>query len=160
MLFMLRLAAASRRVLLLKWTKPLPLESFLVPNEVDGIDWRAEGTELPPSKELCCGPTPTILENPDGSRLDLQTTKLENSGWQNEKFVVFNTNMFAEAPLLDGPPADDVLTKHCMFQFLFKFSPEVERLANHWLQVLYKGVPPVVGAHLRLGNLQVCRNSW
>ncbi len=39
-MFLLRLAYARRKVLLMVWTQPQPIDSFLVPNE---IDWTLNG---------------------------------------------------------------------------------------------------------------------
>ncbi len=44
--FYLMLAHLTQRVLLFHWTKPCPLEQFLVPPDENGINWKIEGTPV------------------------------------------------------------------------------------------------------------------
>ncbi|KAL7501381.1 hypothetical protein ACHAWT_010660 [Skeletonema menzelii] len=44
--FYLMLANMTQRVLLFHWTKPCPLEQFLVPPDENGINWMIEGTPV------------------------------------------------------------------------------------------------------------------
>lgn len=43
-LFLLRVAEGTNRVLLINWKSPTALEEFMVPND---LDWRLDGLDLP-----------------------------------------------------------------------------------------------------------------
>lgn len=154
MMFLLRVAIASRRVLLLKWSHPIPLEHFFKPSL---IDWRADvkGMVLPPavrwfSTEERKGQTVVKLPNGTGA-LDLAKQSFD-SGWHDVQVATIQTNMPAYFPV-HVPSLNDrsPMFMHCLFKFLFSFSEEAEEAGKQFIQQRY-GASPYPAAHLRLGQ--------
>ena len=77
--FFVRVAAASRRILLIQWTKPAALEEFLLP-PVHGIDWRvAQGKDIVLQKRAqLAGDQDSILEMAAKSDIDVLQVKFQS----------------------------------------------------------------------------------
>ena len=82
MLFTVRAAAASKRVLLMRWATPHPLHHFLEPAD-GGIDWRMDGIELPaPAVEVSAIDVPVgIPENGPLLTLEAPFVLVHVRGW-------------------------------------------------------------------------------
>lgn len=152
MLFLFRVAIATRRILLLKWTHPLPLEMFFKPSL---IDWRTEiDQEHKPIvrfEKIMNMPKGSEAVWPNGTLLDLSKQTFE-SAWHDVKVANVQTNMFADAPLFEAPHLNDksLHFKHCLFRYLFLFSDLAESEGRKYIRRLYNNAP-YPAAHLRLG---------
>lgn len=152
MLFLFRLAIATRRILLLKWTYPVPLEALFRPSL---IDWRTDNyTQYVPMRfeKVFNMPVASQVVHPNGSMLDLSKENFEPA-WGRVKVVTAVTNMFADAPLQEAPHLNDrsLQFKHCLFRYLFLFSQHAEEEGKNWIKHLFQNAP-YPAAHLRLGH--------
>lgn len=161
MMYALRAAAATKRVLLLHWEHPGNLTDFLVPGA--GIDWRFDGTPAAAFGTMDLKTSTAqmdVLGNIDLGKMFPNATYFSSSP-SNKTFLVLKTNVPAEAPCLICPPLQGKPAHSyayvCLFRFLFKASPLVETRTDEHLQTLYPGRPSnleYAAVHLRLGQMR------
>jgi hypothetical protein len=166
-MYALRVAAATNRVLLLRWEHPGNLTDFLVPGS--GIDWQWEGT---PAMDLLAADkglkkttdSMDIFRNDDVGKAFPNGIFFSN-GLSNKTYMVLKSNFPAEhncaiCPSVLGKPAEgyDFV---CMFRYLFKASAKVQQATDGHLQGLYPGFIPgsstgvdYQAVHLRLGMMR------
>jgi hypothetical protein len=154
-MYALRVAAGTRRVLLLRWEHPGNLTDILVPGS--GINWPWQGS---PAEALPEADQDVFRNNDLGKAFkgsDFFTHELSN-----RTLLVLKTNFPADqkchiCPAVSSSPSQqsDVV---CMFRYLFRPSALVERKTDETLQALYPHVSPAgirsldyPAVHLRLG---------
>ncbi|KAG2494267.1 hypothetical protein HYH03_007622 [Edaphochlamys debaryana] len=158
--FLTRIAAATKRVLLVWQESPAPLERFLVPG---AIDWRlTPDLGIDPARDLVQGATHFKVtskhdQDPNGTELHhFKQAVLQGqlSGRMSPRFVTVSTNAGGNEPVgglvpsLGLGPGLAVLA-----QALFRLSPEVEEATDGALSgVGVKPGQPYVALHLRLGG--------
>ncbi|KAG2437508.1 hypothetical protein HXX76_006157 [Chlamydomonas incerta] len=145
MLWMLRVAVAYQRVLVLQWHGPADLSNFMLPNE---IDWTPAGLNM------------SLIEAPN----DIAITFFFDAVYRADAAgqAKFNatrslrhiTNEHHYIKMAGVPDmADAMQTGACMFNFLFKPHPEVLRRANAHLTAVYGRVEvDYVAWHWRHGD--------
>ncbi|EFJ42110.1 hypothetical protein VOLCADRAFT_97868 [Volvox carteri f. nagariensis] len=129
-LWLLRVAIAHKKILLVDWTKPAPLTDFLVPNEIDwsfsGLDpalFRIANTlDMDDFNDAVYRQVPAALER-------FRATKVYATS-SNEQFEV--NGMVGITPVLEFF-ADGA----CYFNFLFKPHPAIVARGDAHLQQLY-----------------------
>lgn len=143
MLYVVRAAAASRRVVLFKWTHPHALMHFFEPG--GPIDWRPDGLNLPPP-----GQEIRAIDSPVGPVVD---GSLLNA---TDDVIVVHTNRYMDATCKGCPPlslwgAD----APCLWTRVFKPVATVQWRAQQQLQELFgrDALPRYVAIHMRLGGL-------
>lgn len=179
-LFALRLAAATRRVLLCTWTAPGEIEDYLEP--AGDIDWRLAGTA---AEAVLAADTLANIDNappsPDINHLHLQldykpreNNPLDVEHWagvpaakrlSSRKFLVVRTNKRIEdqceiCPTVESRYHPDAV---CMAQAMFTTTQKVKDMATVQLGRLYPNMPSTLAAssdagyvavHLRLGHMK------
>lgn len=150
MLFALRLAAATKRVLLFTWARPVELHHLLVP--AGAIDWTTDGVPGYNTTQQQQQKAALVLRFMNGAHHPLVLSgELSNS---TEQFVIVQTNQRMDAPCKGCPalPEMDPSTA-CVWSRLFKPTADILTQADQELQRLYGSrVPKYVAAHLRLGG--------
>jgi hypothetical protein len=160
MMFSLRVAASTKRVLLLNWhtnVSAANLTTFLVP--ATDINWTSLGTPLErfSATELNTNTTQTDVMYGQTIKQQIEIV----GGMRSQKQVlVLQSNLRASTPCQHCPDGGDWsgLDYHhtCMFQFLFKPSELVRKTAKQHLAVMFPGQPPASleyqAVHLRLGH--------
>lgn len=147
MLYALRLAAASKRVLLFTWSRPVELHHLLVPSAA--IDWTINSIpefESQLDKAVVMrfmngAHHPLVLEN-----------KLAN---MTDQFVVVQTNQRMEAVCPGCPELQELdASTACVWNRLFRPTASILAEAEQELQRLYgSSSPRYVAVHLRLGGM-------
>jgi len=155
-MFLLRVAALYKKILLIKWDRPTDLADYLAPND---IDWRTDGME-------------ELLEAHPSSSFDtgveMRKQPLYRTLMTGEKQAQFNaTKIIRTKTNLDFwvrlHRSDRLWFKtteqrthygHCLFSFLFKPSKQLVKQTRSALQQLY-GSPsvPYAAWHWRSGGL-------
>ncbi|KAG2494272.1 hypothetical protein HYH03_007626 [Edaphochlamys debaryana] len=150
--FLTRIAAATKRVLLVWQESPAPLERFLVPG---AIDWRlTPELGIDPARDLVQGATHYRATGKEQLLFQEDILKGLLSGHYSPRYVTVSTNAAAEdevggpvPPILPGPLLS-VLSRA-----LFRLSPEVEEATQAALSAVgVKPGQPYVALHLRLGG--------
>jgi hypothetical protein len=159
MMFALRVAAATKRVLLLNWNNNAAanLTTFLVP--ASGINWTLPGTLFERFSETDFE-TSTAQTDVMPTSIISQNIKKLGLKFSQKQFLVFESNLRAEQHCSfcpDGGSRSALDDQHtCMFQFLFKPSELVHKMAAQQLAALFPGQPLASlgyqAVHLRLGN--------
>lgn len=155
--FSLRLAAATNRVLLLRWKFPADVTNFFIPNQ---IDWRVHNAMIPALEE-----TPLLwwhasqyprVKGPNPNISVSFTAPTFNTLWP-QRVVRISHNYRWYFPLnatsaKQGPESQK--EGHCLFSFLFNFSPTVESIAANIIEETYgRATHKYVAGHLRIGGL-------
>lgn len=148
MLYALRLAAASGRVLLFSWSRPVELHHLLVPSA--HINWTLAGI---PELSRGIPPDALVLRFMNGHHhpvvLNGNLTNL------TEQFVVVQTNQHMDAECPACPALHPTTSSTaCTWARLFKPADDVIAQAEQQLQQLYgsSNVTQYVAIHLRLGG--------
>ncbi|KAG2494268.1 hypothetical protein HYH03_007623 [Edaphochlamys debaryana] len=158
--FLTRIAAATKRVLLVWQESPAPLERFLVPG---AIDWRlTPDLGIDPARDLVQGATHFKVTSKHEH--DLNGTELHRfkqavlqgflSGPDSPRFVTVSTNAAATEDVGDPvPPLPLGPGLATLAQALFRLSPEVEQATDAALSSVRIGRgQPFLALHLRLGG--------
>jgi hypothetical protein len=141
MMYALRVAAATQRVLLLHWEHPGNLTNFLVP--ASRIDWRFLGTPAASFGTRDLKQATTEMDVFGGADLGaaFPGARFFTHDPSNKTFLVLKTNFPAEqacimCPGVRGTPAQgyDFV---CLFRFLFRPSVLVQRMTDEYLRSLY-----------------------
>jgi uncharacterized membrane protein YgcG len=147
-MYALRVAAATNRVLLLRWEHPGNLTDFLVPGS--GIDWQWQGTPagglLATDKNLKTSDADKdVLDNKDVAKA-FPDREFFSHDPSNKTFLVLKTNFPVEqkcvsCPSVLGKPADSY-DFVCIFRYLFTPSPQVQQATDKHLQALFPKFVP------------------
>lgn len=160
MMYALRAAAATDRVLLIEWQNHGPLTDYLVPNS--GINWTFAGTPATQLSKWDLMRSSEITDVFDNQDLKHMFTQNNYFAWPpgNKTFLGLRTNFPADTPCVKCQPVNGSAASQdlvCLFQFLFKPSPEVERRTDKHLRLLYPGRSPssvdYAALHLRVGHM-------
>lgn len=152
----LRVAAASQRVLLVLQTLPAPMEHFLKPGEINWLaDLAMHNTALSMASENAgLVHHARIDSEADPAFADIQKGALSAVGaWSQYRIVTLDTGML---PSSDAGPGAPAISKgighdwHCMFNALFLPSLPVEQKRIMMLRSATV-MPPYIAAHVRLG---------
>lgn len=135
--FMLRVAIAFKRVLLVDWQSPHPIETFFSPNR---IDWRVRPDEL--------------------AALDREPVLKWSSSMESEpprtRFlrIVGNAQWHADVRLTaDGPLQAYEPRLSCLFHFVFRPSPWLsDTMAARRLAMFGSATRPFIALHVRMGD--------
>tara|TARA_B110001452_G_scaffold254142_1_gene245438 strand:+ start:155 stop:730 length:576 start_codon:yes stop_codon:yes gene_type:complete len=128
--FMLRVAAAFQRLLLIDWQSPMPIDNFFAPRQ---IDWRLDDIEHSRVGSLQVDVWLTHLQSPPRSVRYLR--------------VVGN------APYESFFPGSDSFTTSYSTAWKFLFQPsESLRQAVRELSSTIFGPKPYIGLHVRMGD--------
>lgn len=150
MLYALRLAAITKRVLLFTWARPVELHHLLVP--AGPINWTLDGiSEYATAVQQN---TTHVLRFMNGAHHPL----ILSGGVNNitNRFLVVQTNqrMNAICPGCPQLPEMDPSTG-CVWQRMFRPAPDVLHQGEQELQRLYgRWDPQYAAVHLRLGGFQ------
>jgi hypothetical protein len=143
-LFSLRLAYALKRVLLIHWTQPYKLESFLQPNL--RVNWSADGIDLKGSMAQ------NFIDNGGWARPELRDGSLLQS---HDTFL----NIYVNAPVNWTCHGCPVLASEwspeaaCIWQRMFRPVHAVIEQAQQELGQALPEAMPYAAVHLRLGGL-------
>jgi hypothetical protein len=123
MMYALRVAAATNRVLLLRWEHPGNLTDFLVPGS--SVDWATwEGTPavdlLAADRRLKLSTAETDVFKTIGVRAAFPNLTHFSHGLTNKTFLVLKTNFPAESACLMCPPVAGT-TKNQSYDFVCMF---------------------------------------
>lgn len=166
-MYALRVAAATNRVLLLRWEHPGNLTDFLVP--CSSINWTWDGTPaqalLAADKNLkTSDEQKDVFMNNDLGKAFPEANFFSHE-LSNKTFLVLKTNFPAESrcvicPSVLGKPAESY-DFVCLFRYLFKPSALVQQTTDEYLRTLYPGYSPnssssfdYQAVHLRLGHMR------
>jgi hypothetical protein len=148
-MYALRVAAATKRVLLIRWEHPGNLTDFLLPGS--GINWQWQGTPamnlLTTDKNLkVSNANKDVMGNNEIGRAFPDGEFFTNDP-SNKTFLVLKTNFPAQqkctsCPSLEGKPAE-CYDYVCLFRYLFVPSPLVEQKTNEQLHALYPNFAPI-----------------
>ena len=128
--FMLRVAAAFQRVLLIDWQSPMPIESFLMPTQ---IDWRLNATEQSRVGHLHVDEWLTHLQSPPRSVRYLRVSG--NAPY--ESFFPGSLNFTA--------------SYSTAWKYLFQPSASLLRAVHKQRTGIFKQ-KPYIGIHIRMGD--------
>lgn len=146
MLYALRVAAASERVLLYTWARPVELHDLLVPS--GAINWSTSGI---PDFQAGLDKAPVLRFMNGAHHPVLLEGKLGN---MTEPFVVLQTNARMEALCKGCPELSEMDAKTaCVWNRLFRPTDAIYKQADQELQRMYgNSSARYVAVHLRLGG--------
>jgi hypothetical protein len=147
MLFALRVAAATKRVLLYSWARPVELHHLLVPS--GDIKWTLEGIEDYNTDQKQKAP---VLRFMNGAHHPLVLNgSLANA---TEQFVIVQTNQRMDALCHGCPQLQEMeASTACVWTRLFRPTDEIIREAEQELVRLFNSSSKqYVAVHLRLGG--------
>eukprot|EP00775_Hariotina_reticulata_P010694 gene10694-10851_t len=159
MMFGLRIAAATRRVLLLQWDNPGQLTDFLEP--ASGMNWTLSGTPVTRSIAANTLTSTPLVDVVRGTALaKLAKGQIVPS---QKQILLVQSNLHAGQACTICPDGNDRMAPDlsddhvCMFSRLFKPTETVLKTAEEHLAALYPGQPLTAleypAVHLRLGYL-------
>jgi hypothetical protein len=140
--FFVKVAAATRRVLLIQWTKPAALEEFLVPPR-HGIDWRVPRTgfdTLLQQAAIKAGTQDSILQYAIQSNVTVLQIKFQS---HDHGSIYYNSNRDS----LEEPDFDSIF--HSIWRIFFTPAPALAEAIEETLRRAGLRPGAYTAAHLR-----------
>jgi hypothetical protein len=147
MLFALRLAAATKRVLLFTWARPVALQDLLVPS--GPINWAPDGIKDYNKDQQQQAP---VFRFMNGAHHPMVLNGSLVSATQ--QFLIVQTNQRMDAPCAGCPQLQEMhASTACVWTRLFRPTDEIIAEAEQELMRLFNSSrPQYVAVHLRLGG--------